>query len=159
VTHSLAHPNSPDITPHALSTDFLNRYAEALMLIELFAGDPSVIADLEAWRPVTYRQHFAGSRLRCAASALAGYDALDFMSRGAFDSLCSAMDRLIDTVILTLREITDPNEALPIIAVAAEAFRSLLTRATAFINSGGDRHEAVYSRVDLQQAIDRFIAG
>ena len=54
-----------------LSTDFLNRYSEALMLIEMVAMDETILADLQAWQSVGYREHFAASALRCAGSALA----------------------------------------------------------------------------------------
>lgn len=128
------------------------------MLMELSARDPVVIRDLEAWRPVSYRQHFSNSSLRCAVSAIAGYDALDAMSRGAFVALCSAMDRLVETIILTFREIDDPTVALPIVDVAVTAFRSLLGRATAFVRSGGDMEFAAYDKLEVQQAIDAVLA-
>ncbi len=145
--------------PAALSTDYLNRFGEALMLIEMASSDPDMIAELCSWRPVGYCEHFRTSELRCAPGALAAYDALDDTSRRAFESLCSAMSRLVETVILTLRDIDDPSASQPVIDVAAAAFHNLLGRAAAFINSGGDMHAAAYDKLALQVAIDRIIAG
>jgi len=71
-----------------LSTDFLNRYSEALMLIEMAASDDSVIEDLQAWRNLCYRGHFKISPLRCAAEALAAYDRVDPARRKPFEDVC-----------------------------------------------------------------------
>lgn len=140
-----------------LSTDYLNHFAEALMLIEAVAFDESVRAELESWQPKSYREHFTGSALRCAKPALKAYEELSQESRGSFEALCSAMDRLVQTVLLTLTDVRDPVDMVPIIGIAATAFRSLLSRATAFINSGGDMEQAAYDDVKLQDAIDQLM--
>jgi hypothetical protein len=142
----------------ALSTDYLNRFSEALMLIEMISHDSEVIEELAAWVPATYRDHFTGSQLRCAPHALKAYDALDPMSRRAFETLCTAMNKLVATVVITVREIDDPTAALPVVEVAAAAFRNLLGRATAFISSGGDMAHAAYDKVELQDVIDQLMA-
>lgn len=140
-----------------LSTDYLNHFAEALMLIESVAFDDSVTAELMNWRPVGYREHFRTSALRCAPHALQAYDALHPDSRGAFEALCSAMQKLVQTVLLTLAEVQNPAHMIPIVEITAKAFRSMLSRATAFINSGGDMEQAAYDNVELQDAIDQIM--
>ncbi|MCO4053128.1 MAG: hypothetical protein HEQ16_03525 [Bosea sp.] len=142
----------------ALSTDYLNHFAEALMLMEMAADHPLLVHELANWTPTTYLAHFDDSGLRCADVALAAYHELDAASRRAFEALCSAMDRLVATVVLTLDEIKDPAEALPIVMIAAAAFRNLLARATGFINSGGDMACAAYDKVELQDVIDRIMS-
>lgn len=159
---SLAKHNDLAGTDHfvsgpTLSTDYLNHFAEALMLIEAMSFDDKVVAELAEWRPLSYRAHFAKSALRCAQPALQAYDALSHDSRGAFESLCSAMDRLVETVRLTLAEVDDPASSLAILRIAAQAFRNLLCRATEFINTGGDLHKAAYDEGELQQVIDRLM--
>lgn len=141
-----------------LSTDYLNHYGEALMLVEMAAIDLSVIGDLRAWRPKTYRDHFATSGLRCAPGALQAYEGLGRTEMGAFESLCSAMNRLVDTVLLVLNEATTPGDAAMVVEVAVAAFRSLLARATAFINSGGSLASAHFDGRELQHAVDRLMA-
>ncbi len=148
-----------DVQDTGLSTDYLNHFGEALMLIEMACSDPDMIRELCAWRPVSYREHFRTSGLRCAPAALAAYDGLHDTARRAFETLCKAMTKLVETVILTLRDIDDPAASQPVIDVAAVAFHTLLGRATAFINSGGDMHTAAYDKIALQVAIDRIIAG
>jgi hypothetical protein len=141
-----------------LSTDYLNHFAEALMLIEAVGLDDSVTAELANWRPVSYRDHFSSSSLRCAPHALQAYEALHPDARGAFEALCSAMQRLVQTVLLTLADVRNPAHMLPIVEITAQAFRSMLSRATAFINSGGDMEQAAYDADGLQDAIDRLMA-
>lgn len=151
---------APDrlVARHALSTDFLNRYNEALMLIEMAAVDVSLIDDLKSWRPSTYIEHFAHSGLRCAPGALSAFRSLPEESRGAFNALCLAMDQLVRTVVTALSELKHPDDAVFIVEIASSSFRSLLTRATAFINSGGDMAEAAYCATDLQSTVDKIVA-
>lgn len=141
-----------------LSTDYLNHFAEALMLIEMASFESAAIGELSHWRPAGYADHFARSELRCAPHALEAYMALGPEARGAFEALCSAMNRLVETVILTLQQLANPDDAHAIVSIAAAAFRNLLARATAFINSGGDMERAAYDTVELQDAIDQLMA-
>ncbi len=141
-----------------LSTDYLNRYAEALMLIQMAALDPEILSELKAWRPLGYHDHFIASNLRCASGACEAYAALDPMARRAFETLCCAKNRLIEAVILTLDEGGEAGSHGAVIEIAADAFRNLLSRATAFINSDGDMETAAYDKIELQAAIDRILA-
>jgi hypothetical protein len=141
-----------------LSTDYLNRYGEALMLIEMAVMDASVIEDLRNWKPVSYREHFTGSELRCAVGALHAYEQLSKTQGAAFDNLCGAMNRLVDTVIIVLTEIGTESDAMMVVEVAATAFHNLLTRATAFINSGGVTATAHFDGDALQDAVDQLMS-
>lgn len=141
-----------------LSTDYLNRYGEALMLIEMAPMDPSVVDDLRSWKPVSYHDHFSHSALRCADGALAAFASLSRTQAGAFESLCGAMNRLIETVVIVLGEMGTQSDAMMVIEVATLAFRNLLARATAFINSGGDTATAEYDGGELQNVVDQLMA-
>ncbi len=140
-----------------LSTDYLNRFSEALMLIELARSDPNAALDLGSWRPMSYREHFRASRLSLAPMALLAYEQLDYEPRRAFEALCMAMDKLVDTVRTLLAECSDPALVIPILDVASAAFHNLLARAAAFIASGGDMLSAAYDKQELQAAIDRIM--
>ncbi len=145
------------VAGQTLSTDYLNRYGEALMLMEMALVDEGIAAELKAWRPVSYRAHFSSSPLRCAPGAITAWNGLDPLSQGAFDALCMAMNRLVETVVLTMKETPDPAASGPVLEIAAAAFRNLLSRATAFINSNGDMAEAAYDTQELQEVIDRLV--
>jgi hypothetical protein len=141
-----------------LSTDYLNRYGEALMLLEMAPMDPEIVDDLKAWSPVGYRDHFEASQLRCAASALAAYAALASDRRQAFDQVCSAMNRLIATVTALLDERGCDQDSSTIVAVAGEALRVLIGRATLFINANGQVDVEAVATPGLQDEIDALFA-
>ena len=62
---SISVPACPNINPATgLSTDYLNHFTEALMVLEMVRDMPECIDDLRAWQPKTYTEHFAGSRLQ-----------------------------------------------------------------------------------------------
>jgi len=141
-----------------LSTDFLNRYSEALMLIEIALDDETILDDLRAWRAVGYRAHFEASPLRCAASAIAAYDGLSPARRRAFESVCTSMSRLVTTVTALLAEGRGNAELPMIVEVASEALRRLITRSTQFINANGRADIETFEGGSLQHEIDAFLA-
>jgi hypothetical protein len=141
-----------------LSTDFLNRYSEALMLIEMAADDDDAVKDLQDWRSVTYRQHFETSSLRCAASALAAYDAVVPARRAGFEELCKAMTRLVSTATALLVEKPAGLEPTTIAEVAGDALRRQIGRATQFINANGKVDIGSVESRALQAEIDALLA-
>lgn len=141
-----------------LSTDFLNRYSEALMLIEVAADDDDAVQDLQAWRSITYREHFETSPLRCAASALVAYDGVEPARRAGFEELCKAMTRLVATATALLAEKPDGLETTTIAEVAGEALRRQISRATQFINANGKLDIGSVESRSLQAEIDALLA-
>lgn len=145
-----------------LSTDYLNRYGEALMLLEMAPMDPDIVADLQAWRAIGYRAHFEASNLRCTSSALAAYDGLADDHRQAFEALCLAMNRLIATVTAVLVDRLgnqqNNHDVIVIVDVASEALRALIGRATQFINANGLVDLGAIENTSLQDDIDALFA-
>lgn len=142
----------------ALSTDFLNRFNEALMLIEIAAMDETIVEDLRNWTNVGYREHFQSSSLRCAGSALAAYENLAPHRRAAFEDTCSAMARLIRTMTDILCEKPLRDDLPEITAVASDALRKLISRSTQFINANGTIDLSALPDRTLQAEIDALIA-
>lgn len=145
-----------------LSTDYLNRYAEALMLLEMAPMDPDIVADLEGWQAVGYRAHFERSELRCTPSALAAYDGLAEDRKRAFERLCNSMNRLITTATALLVENRNQSgegrDVGVIVEVASEALRVLIAQATQFINSNGRVELTELEKTIDQDAIDALFA-
>jgi hypothetical protein len=56
VTSGRSGPNINPVT--GLSTDYLNHFTEAIMLLELLPAVPDCVADFLAWEPKDYREHF-----------------------------------------------------------------------------------------------------
>lgn len=140
-----------------LSTDFLNRFSEALMLIEMAADDDGILDDLKSWRSMTYREHFEVSSLRCAPSALAAYDSVAPARRAGFEDLCRAMARLIATATALLADRRDCLEATVIVEVASESLRRQIGRATQFINANGAMDIGIIENRALQAEIDALL--
>lgn len=140
-----------------LSTDFLNRYSEALMLIEMAADDDGILDDLKAWRSISYREHFEASSLRCAPSALAAYGNVAPARRAGFEELCRAMARLISTATALLADRRESLEASTIVEVAGDALRRQIGRATQFINANGAMDISSIESRALQAEIDALL--
>ena len=65
----------PYINPvTGLSTDYLNHFSEAVMVLEMAATVPECLEDLRAWRPKTYCEHFASSSFSERDAVIAAYD-------------------------------------------------------------------------------------
>ena len=137
-----------------LSTDYLNRYGEALMLLEMAQMDPGILADLHAWRPVGYRAHFEASQLRCRDVAIAAYDGLTPQRRIAFEELCGTMDGLIAAATACLSDLPDDEDCSAFVQVTSETMRTLIGRATQFINANGAVGVAAGDPGKLQDEID-----
>lgn len=86
---SLAEANINPLT--GLSTDYLNHFNEAIMLLEMLPSMPECREDLAAWQPLDYHEHFSRSQLTQRELAVAAYDLADPRIRRQFDSLCEAM--------------------------------------------------------------------
>ena len=125
----------PKINPATgLSTDYLNHFTEAVMLLELAGGMPECLRDLDAWQPKTYVQHFATSSFSNRTAIFAAYQAADPSSRAALDRTAG----LLNALVVRDRDLVRGHVGKPQIdAVArrsASRLRSLIARAAAVIN-------------------------
>ena len=117
-----------------LSTDYLNHFAEAIMVLEMAAMMPDCLEDLRAWRPKTYQEHFALSQFTDRDAVIAAYHSADPDLRTALDNASAALN----AVLAEIRDAVmhDPashrNEALTRQAVSRA--KPLIARATAIIN-------------------------
>ena len=125
----------PKINPATgLSTDYLNHFTEAVMLIEMAVGLPNCLHDLDAWQPKTYAEHFAASGFSNRRAIFAAYQAADPSSRTALDRTAG----LLNALVMRDRELVRGHIGTPEIdAVARRAatrLRALIARAAAVIN-------------------------
>lgn len=148
---------SPPVQPQ-LSTDYLNRFGEALMLIEMAPMDGSVLAELQSWAIVGYVEHFRLSQLRGRAAAIAGYEQLSPSRRRSFDALCETMNQLIRDATELLTSLEDPEEMALQASLIGIALRGHISRATQFINANGTVDPELFDGVRLQDDIDAMFA-
>jgi hypothetical protein len=78
-----------------LATDYLNHFNEAIMLRDLALTGPEGLSDLMAWRPMSYQDHFAGSRFKDRELAIRAYHAADPAVRGDLERLAEAMTGIL----------------------------------------------------------------
>lgn len=146
----------PKINPlTGLSTDYLNHFTEAVMVLEMTAAMPECLADLRAWQPRSYTEHFAASRFSNREAIVAAYRNADPGVRMTLDRAAELLNALVErSRDLVCRQ----NEAAEIEAIArraAERIRPLIARAAALIN--GTTEDAAVPQ-GPQAAIDAIFA-
>jgi len=117
-----------------LATDYLNHFNEAIMLLEMLSSCPDCREELLAWRPMSYREHFAASRFKGRAIAIAAYDAADPDLRGRLDGLAGAMTGVLEATRAAMGSDMPPDAAGMLAERAAASLRPLVARAGAVIN-------------------------
>lgn len=129
-------PGVPNINPATgLSTDYLNHFSEVLMALEMVRDMPECIDDLRTWRPKTYKEHFAGSRLSHRGEVIQMYEA-------APRPLREALDALADVLNARLAEARDAAVQQRPADRAAAALRPLIAQLAALINGSMERSQA-----------------
>jgi hypothetical protein len=138
-----------------LATDYLNHFNEAIMLLEMAVVSPECAEDLLAWKPVSYREHFAASRFRERMVAIEAYDAAHPAVRQSLETLADTMTAVLLAIRGALTGDLPPHVAASLAQRAAAWLKPLVARAGAVING-----EATSERVAVpspQAAIDHLI--
>ena len=121
-----------------LATDYLNHFNEAIMLLEMLSSCPDCRDDFLAWRPMSYREHFAASRFKGRDLAIAAYDAADPDIRGCLDTLAGTMTAVLEATRATMSADMPPAATGALAERAAAWLRPLVARAGAVINGDAD---------------------
>ena len=142
----------PKINPlTGLSTDYLNHFTEAVMVLEMIGTMPECIDDLQAWQPKTYTEHFTASHFSNRETIIDAHRTADPAVREALD----VTSELLNAMIRRARELMIRGAGTPEVEVIArlslERLRPLLARAVAIIN--GTTMETA-NRPGPQAAID-----
>ncbi len=139
---ALAEANINPIT--GLSTDYLNHFNEAVMLLEMIPSVPECRDDLLAWRPANYLEHFAASHLKQRELAIAAYDLADPFTRSQFDEQCAAMT----TTVMAVREALSTD-------LSASATAAIAEQAAAWLKPPHRAHQRGHPRLRHQSRRDR----
>jgi hypothetical protein len=125
----------PKINPATgLSTDYLNHFTEAVMLLELASSVPECLRDLNAWRPKTYAEHFASSGFSNRKAIVAAYQAAHPPSRAALDQTTGLLNAWVLRDRKLVRRHIGTPEIETITRRAATRLRALISHAAAVIN-------------------------
>jgi hypothetical protein len=140
-----------------LSNDYLNHYSEALMLIEMAPYDTSLLNDLAQWQPLDYCDYFKASPLRRAPSALTAYEALSVEQRAHFEARMDAVNGLVQTSIMVLQTLSDPDDMSVVVESMSSPLRSLMEGAARFLNHNGLMEDDEAPLEQAQAAIDDLL--
>jgi hypothetical protein len=131
-----------------LSTDYLNHFNEAIMLLEMLPTAPECRDDFLAWQPMSYRGHFAASRFKHRDLAILAYEAANPMIRHELDTLADTMTEVLTSIRDALL-LDPPAHASGMLAERAVAWlKPLVARAGAVINGGDIAGEPPQAMVD-----------
>ena len=138
-----------------LATDYLNRFNEAVMLLDMLSTCPEFRADFLAWKPMSYREHFSASHLKTRDLAIAAYDTADPNVRNTLDTLAVTMTIVLEAT----RAAMDADRRLDTIAALAENatawLKPLIARAGAVINGEADLTDAPTPQAVVDQLMKR----
>src|SRR6202045_3254547 len=87
-----------------LTTDYLNHFNEAIMLLEMIPDMPECAEEFLRWQPLSYREHFTASHFKARELAIEAYDSADAGIRTEFDNITSAMTSILTAVGTAMRE-------------------------------------------------------
>lgn len=143
---------APYINPATgLSTDYLNHFAEVVMVLEMSSASPECLADLREWRPRTYAEHFARTRFSNRDQVIAAYRGADPMVREAIDRAADTLnDALVKIRDIVLRQ-RAKRETTKAIEWSLTWIKPLISRAAAVINGTAPdiaHHQATQIAID-----------
>jgi hypothetical protein len=136
-----------------LATDYLNHFNEAIMLLEMIESCPECVDDLRAWKPMSYREHFAQPQYKHRMIAIDAYEHADPIARHYLDTLADAMTDVLQAARKALAADLPPRAAIQLAERTAAWLRPLIARAAAVINGETDDE----SGLAPQAAIDRLM--
>ena len=117
-----------------LSTDYLNHFNEAIMLLEMVPQVPDCALDLFAWRPLSYSEHFAASRLKERDTAITCYESADPKLREGLDTLANTMTAILTATRDAMQSGLPESDTHRVTRRAVEWLKPLVARAGAVIN-------------------------
>jgi len=117
-----------------LATDYLNRFNEAVMLLDMLSSCPELRPDFLAWEPMSYREHFRTSHFKTRELAIAAYDSADPNVRDTLDTLAVTMTIVLEATRAAMDTDRQPETLTALAENAISWLKPLIARAGAIIN-------------------------
>jgi hypothetical protein len=140
-----------------LATDYLNHFNEAIMLLELLPSAPECKEDFLAWRPMSYREHFAASNFKHRDVAIAAYETADPLFRRQLDEIADQMNTILTATHEGMKGELAPDTIRILAEATAHWLRPLVARAGAVIH-GEPISAAAHEETAAQDAVDLLFA-
>ncbi|HET9175750.1 MAG TPA: hypothetical protein VFN84_05290 [Pseudolabrys sp.] len=137
-----------------LATDYLNRFSEAVMLLEMLSSASEFRLDFLAWEPMSYRKHFKLSHFKTRDVAIAAYDRADPDIRNSLDTLAVTMTIVLEATRAAMEDAERRPETIAALAGNAIGWlKPLIARAGALINGGSSEKNTLTP----QELVDRLM--
>lgn len=116
-----------------LATDYLNHFNEVIMLLELLSDMPECMADVLAWQPLSYADHFMSSNFQAKELAVRAYNAAPAAERGTFDTITAEINSEVHAAQVELEE-AEPDRIGQIASEVANRLKPLIAEAGGVIH-------------------------
>jgi hypothetical protein len=128
-------PGGPNINPETgLSTDYLNHFSEAVMVLELIGTMPECLDELRAWRPKSYPEHFATSRFSNRDAIVDAYRGADPAVRAALEAISVRLNATVSEARERMLRHAGTPEVEAIARGALDKLRPLLASMAVLMN-------------------------
>ena len=117
-----------------LATDYLNRFNEAVMLLDMLSSCPELREDFLAWEPMSYREHFRTSHFKTRDVAIEAYDKADPTVRDTLDTLAVTMTIVLEATRAAMDTDRRPEILSALAGNAIGWLKPMIARAGAIIN-------------------------
>ena len=138
-----------------LATDYLNRFSEAVMLLEMLSAGPEFRSDFLAWKPMSYREHFQASHFKTRDLAIAAYDGADPDVRNSLDTLAVTMTIVLEATRAAMTAERRPETVTALATNACNWLKPLIAHAGAVINGEADPTGATTPQAIVDQLMKR----
>ncbi|HZP71196.1 MAG TPA: hypothetical protein VFB29_14745 [Pseudolabrys sp.] len=138
-----------------LATDYLNRFNEAVMLLDMLATCPELRSDFLAWQPMSYREHFRTSCSKTRDLALAAYETADPNVRSSLDTLAVTMTVVLEATRAAMTSDLKPETIAALADNAVNWLKPLIARAGSIINGEEEVSDAPSPQAVVDQLMKR----
>jgi hypothetical protein len=98
------------------ATDYLNRFNEAVMLLDMLSNCPEFRDDFLAWEPMNYREHFRLSHFKTRDLAITADDQADPNVRNTLDTLAVTMTIVLEATRAAMDDVDRRPETVATLA-------------------------------------------
>jgi hypothetical protein len=136
----------PNINPVTrLSTDYLNHFTEAVMVLEIAPDMPDCINALRDWQPKTYAEHFAASHFSNRDVIVGAYRATDPAVRATLDATAETLNATLAATRDGLFRMTNVDA---LTRYSLGVVRPMLTRLATLINGATQGQAHAQAEID-----------
>jgi hypothetical protein len=144
-----SHRGGPNINPQTgLSTDYLNHFTEAIMVLEMLSTIPECLDDLRAWQPRTYAEHFAVSHFTNREAIIGAYRNADPAVRQALDRASGLLNATVGRARQLMLQHIGTAEVEAIARRALELLWPLIARTATLINGTDAGRQGPQAAID-----------